>query len=122
VERKVALGARTNVEIDIMNTKHADGYRIVKRGPAGPGLPHGLDHLLPGAGGQARARPAAARLEAIRTARFLDSDENGSRYTLLGGVHLIWKRCHSWGNVIGEHTLVQPPAGATGFTPTPTWV
>ena len=29
VERKVALGARTNIEIDIMNTKHADGYRIV---------------------------------------------------------------------------------------------
>src|SRR5258708_20706385 len=29
VERKVALGARTNVEIDIMNTKHVDGQRIV---------------------------------------------------------------------------------------------
>ena len=29
VERKVALGARTHIEIDIMNTKHADGYRIV---------------------------------------------------------------------------------------------
>ena len=25
----MALGARTNIEIDIMNTKHADGYRIV---------------------------------------------------------------------------------------------
>src|SRR4029453_18416103 len=29
LERKVALGARTNIEIDIMNTKYADGYRIV---------------------------------------------------------------------------------------------
>src|SRR4029453_18148247 len=29
VERKVALRARTHPEIDIMNTKHADGYRIV---------------------------------------------------------------------------------------------
>jgi hypothetical protein len=29
VERKVALGARTRLEIDIMNTKYADGYRIV---------------------------------------------------------------------------------------------
>ena len=29
VERKVALGARTRIEIDIMNTKYADGYRIV---------------------------------------------------------------------------------------------
>src|SRR6185295_7650604 len=74
----------------------------------------------------------------IRSAHFLDQDENGSRYTLLDGVHLIWKRCHSWGNVIGEHTALpetfgsdrpQPPpasptlapqsqpAGAAGFTP-----
>jgi organic radical activating enzyme len=29
VERKVALRARTNIEIDIMNTKHADGFKIV---------------------------------------------------------------------------------------------
>src|SRR6185503_17439316 len=29
IERKVALGARTQLEIDIMNTKYADGYRIV---------------------------------------------------------------------------------------------
>ena len=29
MERKVALGARTHLEIDIMNTKYADGYRIV---------------------------------------------------------------------------------------------
>ncbi|HKC11959.1 MAG TPA: radical SAM protein, partial [Vicinamibacteria bacterium] len=29
VERKVALRARTNIEIDIMNTKHVDGQRIV---------------------------------------------------------------------------------------------
>jgi radical SAM protein with 4Fe4S-binding SPASM domain len=33
--------------------------------------------------------------------QFLDQDENGSRYTLLDGVHLVWKRCHTWGNVIG---------------------
>ncbi|HEY5726017.1 MAG TPA: radical SAM protein, partial [Methylomirabilota bacterium] len=30
VERKVALGARTRLEIDIMNTKYADSYKIVE--------------------------------------------------------------------------------------------
>src|SRR2546427_11394805 len=29
VERKVAMGARTHLEIDIMNTKYADSYKIV---------------------------------------------------------------------------------------------
>ena len=29
VEKKVALGARTHLEIDIMNTKYADSYKIV---------------------------------------------------------------------------------------------
>src|SRR4029453_3305988 len=29
VEKKVALGARTHLEIDIMNTKSADSYKIV---------------------------------------------------------------------------------------------
>ena len=38
---------------------------------------------------------------------FLDQDENGSRYTLLDGVDVIWKRCHSWGNVVGERHVVE---------------
>ncbi len=117
VERKVALGARTNVEIDIMNTKHADGYRIVSEDQQALAFLTDWITFCQELEGRYGLAPRSHDWEGIRSARFLDSDENGSRYTLLGGVHLIWKRCHSWGNVIGEHTLVQPPAGATGFTP-----
>ncbi len=103
VEHKVALGARTNLEIDIMNTKHADGYRIVSEDE------HALAFLsdwIAFCGGLERRYgllPRAHDWERIRSARFLDQDENGSRYTLLDGVHLVWKRCHTWGNVIGGH-------------------
>jgi radical SAM protein with 4Fe4S-binding SPASM domain len=118
VERKVALGARTNVEIDIMNTKHADGYRIVSEDQQALAFLTDWITFCQELEVRYGLAPRPHDWEAIRAARFLDSDENGSRYTLLGGVHLIWKRCHSWGNVIGEHTMVQPPAaGATGFTP-----
>ena len=111
VERKAALRARTNLEIDIMNTKHADGYRIVSEDE------HALAFLsdwiafcqeLERRHGLA---PRAHDWERIRSAQFLDQDENGSRYTLLDGVHLVWKRCHTWGNVIGADTGA-PPAEA----------
>jgi MoaA/NifB/PqqE/SkfB family radical SAM enzyme len=111
VERKVALGARTNLEIDIMNTKHADGYRIVSEDEQalaflGDWIAFCQElerkHGLP---------PRAHDWERIRSFHFLDQDENGSRYTLLDGVHLIWKRCHSWGNVIGEHQIQASAVG-----------
>jgi radical SAM protein with 4Fe4S-binding SPASM domain len=114
VARKVATRARTRLEIDIMNTKYADGFRIVSEDEQALAFlrdwiafcqdlerRHGLprrDHDLPG---------LAARA-------FLDQDENGSRYELLDGVHLIWKRCHSWGNAID--TTGSPQAGAPGAT------
>ncbi len=110
VERKVALGARTHLEIDIMNTKYADGYRIVSEDEQALAF---LDDWI------AFARELEARYglkprshdgEAIRARHFLDQDENGSRYEILDGVHLIWKRCHSWGNVIAAQ-------GPAGFTP-----
>jgi MoaA/NifB/PqqE/SkfB family radical SAM enzyme len=103
VERKVALGARTSIEIDIMNTKHADGYRIVSEDEQALAFladwiafAQELErrHLL---------APRAHDWDRIRDARFLDQDENGSRYALVDGVHLVWKRCHTWGNVIGGH-------------------
>jgi MoaA/NifB/PqqE/SkfB family radical SAM enzyme len=101
VERKAALGARTNIEIDILNTKHADGYRIVSEDEQALGF---LSDWI--AFAQALERryglpPRVHDWDRIRTSRFLDQDENGSRYALLDGVTLIWKRCHSWGNVMG---------------------
>jgi MoaA/NifB/PqqE/SkfB family radical SAM enzyme len=109
VERKVALRARTNIEIDIMNTKHVDGQRIVS------GEEQAVAFLLDWI---AFARSLEKRYglpprdhdeEEIHSRRFLDQDENGSRYTILDGVHLIWKRYHTWGNVIGGHTTAVIP-------------
>jgi radical SAM protein with 4Fe4S-binding SPASM domain len=103
VERRVAMGGRTNIEIDIMNTKHSDGYRIVSEDDQALafltdwiGFSQGLEERY-------GLSPRAHDWERIRSAHFLDQDENGSRYTLLDGVHLVWKRCHTWGNVIGGH-------------------
>jgi len=33
--------------------------------------------------------------------------ESGRLFQLLDGVGLIWKRCHSWGNTVGEHQAAQ---------------
>jgi MoaA/NifB/PqqE/SkfB family radical SAM enzyme len=103
VERKVALGARTRLEIDIMNTKHADGYRIVSGDEDAAAFV--LDWVAYCRGLERRyGLPPTAHDEArIRSYRFLDHDEDGSRYTLLPGVQLTWKRYHTWGNVIGAH-------------------
>ncbi|MFI5006371.1 MAG: radical SAM/SPASM domain-containing protein [Solirubrobacterales bacterium] len=117
VERKVALGARTNVEIDIMNTKHADGYEIVSEDEQALAFVTDWITFCQELEGRYGLAPRPHDWQAIRSAHFLDSDENGSRYTLLDGVHLIWKRCHTWGNVIGEHTIQPAAAGAAGFTP-----
>ena len=101
VERKVVLGARTNLEIDIMNTKHAEGYRIVSEDEQAKAF---LEDWVAFAQELERRHGLAPRdhdWDRIRGERFLDQDENGSRYALLDGVHLVWKRCHTWGNVIG---------------------
>jgi radical SAM protein with 4Fe4S-binding SPASM domain len=94
-----------------MNTKYADSYKIVSEDDQALAF---LDDWI------AYARsleekyglpPRTHDREQILSRHFLDQDENGSRYELLDGVHLIWKRCHSWGNVIGEHQ-VDPAAAA----------
>ena len=101
VERKVALGARTNLEIDILNTKHADGYRIVSEDEQALAFLGDWIAFAQGLERRYGLAPRAHDPERIKSAHFLDQDENGSRYALLDGVSLIWKRCHSWGNVIG---------------------
>ncbi|PYQ54993.1 MAG: hypothetical protein DMF78_03715 [Acidobacteria bacterium] len=103
VERKVAMGARTRLEIDIMNTKYADSYKIVSEDEQA--LAFLADWIAYARELETRYGLAsrAHDMERLRARHFLDQDENGSRYELLDGVVLIWKRCHSWGNVIGEH-------------------
>jgi MoaA/NifB/PqqE/SkfB family radical SAM enzyme len=117
VERKAAIGARTNLEIDIMNTKHADGYRIVSEEEQA--LAFLEDWIAFSRSLEARYAlpPRAHDWDAIRSRQFLDQDENGSRYTLLDGVHLVWKRCHSWGNVIPAQNTDGRTAAEGGFVP-----
>jgi MoaA/NifB/PqqE/SkfB family radical SAM enzyme len=105
VERKIALGARTNLEIDIMNTKYADDFRIVSEDEQALAF---LEDWIAFARDVERRYglpPRVHDLDVVHGFRFLDQDENGSRYAILDGVHLIWKRCHSWGNVVGEHKV-----------------
>jgi MoaA/NifB/PqqE/SkfB family radical SAM enzyme len=112
VERKVATGARTNLEIDIMNTKYADGYAIVSEDEQALDFLRDWISFAQELERRYGLAPRAHDWDAIRERHFLDQDENGSRYELLPGVHLIWKRCHSWGNVIdtGHGDDAPPPS------------
>jgi MoaA/NifB/PqqE/SkfB family radical SAM enzyme len=111
VERKVAMEARTHLEIDIMNTKYADSYKIVSEDDQALAFLEDWISYTRSLEEKYGLPPRAHDREQIRSRHFLDQDENGSRYELLDGVNLIWKRCHSWGNVIGEHQ-VDPAAAA----------
>ena len=105
LERKVALGARTNIEIDIMNTKYADGYRIVSEDEQALAFIADWIAFCRTLEERYGLEPRPHDLDKIRESHLLDRDENGSRYELLDGVHLVWKRCHTWGNVIGGHKV-----------------
>ncbi|HUG54306.1 MAG TPA: radical SAM protein [Vicinamibacteria bacterium] len=105
VERKVALGARTHLEIDIMNTKYADSYSIVSEDEQALAFLQDWISFARELEKRHGLPPRHHDWDQLRSRRFLDQDENGSRYELLDGVHLVWKRCHSWGNVIGEHQV-----------------
>jgi MoaA/NifB/PqqE/SkfB family radical SAM enzyme len=116
VERKVALGARTRIEIDIMNTKHADGYRIVSEDEQAMAFLEDWIDFCQGLERKYGLPPRPHDRENLRQRHVLDQDENGSRYSLLDGVDLIWKRCHTWGNVIGGH---HPQAVPDTYCPAP---
>jgi MoaA/NifB/PqqE/SkfB family radical SAM enzyme len=107
VERKVALGARTAIEIDIMNTKNADGYRIVSEDEQALAFLTDWIAFCRDVERRHGLAPRVHDMEAIRAKHFLDLDENGGRYEILDGVHLVWKRCHTWGNVIGGHKAAE---------------
>jgi MoaA/NifB/PqqE/SkfB family radical SAM enzyme len=102
VERKVALGAATNIEIDVMNTKRAEDFEIVSQDDQARDLIQDWVTFCQSLERKYGVAPRSHDLEGIRAERYLDQDENSGRYTLLEGVQLIWKQCHSWGNVLGS--------------------
>jgi radical SAM protein with 4Fe4S-binding SPASM domain len=119
VESKVASAARTHLEIDIMNTKYSDGYRIVSADEQAVAFLEDWIAFAQILERKYALAPQTHDWEKIRSFRFLDQDENASRYALLDGVHLIWKRCHSWGNVIDTQGSEQQLAAARAAPPPP---
>jgi MoaA/NifB/PqqE/SkfB family radical SAM enzyme len=117
VERKVATRARTRVQIDIMNTKHADSERIVSDDETA--LAHLAEWIAVGRDIEARygLPPRRHDEEELRSFGFLDRSDAESRYALLDGVDLLWKRLHNWGNAVG--TKSREPWPST-YCPAPT--
>ena len=105
VDRKFAKGARTRLEIDIMNTKYASGYTIVSEEEQALEFLRDWIEFARGVEENYGLEPREHDWDEIEARHVLDQDEDGSRYELLPGVALIWKRCHSWGNVVGDHAL-----------------
>ncbi len=117
VERKVALGAGTYIELDVMNTVGSSHLQIVgeesrasrvllewiafarsiERKYGLPQTPHNMDLVSGGF-------------------RFLEHDEDSGRYTLLPGVDLVWKQLHTWGNIIDSR---EGPREVDGYCPAP---
>jgi MoaA/NifB/PqqE/SkfB family radical SAM enzyme len=101
IERKVASRARTRVQIDIMNTKHVDGERIVSEDEAA--VAH-VEAWIAAAREIERRHGLPARthdMDWIRSFGFLDKSDAESRYEILDGVHVLWKHLHNWGNTVG---------------------
>ena len=117
VERKVATGAGTKLEIDIMNTRGSDGIRIV-------GSNSQADRVMLDWIAFARSLERKYGLEPKRHDlnfvdggfRFLEHDADTGRYEILPGVEILWKELHTWGNVIQGETSAQK---VDGYCPAP---
>jgi len=101
VERKVAKGARTHLELDVMNTLGSRDIRIV-------GSNSQADRVMLEWIAFARSlerkyglSPKKHDLNFVDGGfRFLEHDADTGRYEILPGVDILWKALHTWGNVI----------------------
>jgi len=117
VERKIATGAATRLEIDIMNTLGSDGIRIV-------GSNSQADRVMLDWISFARAlerkyglEPKSHDLNFVDGGfRFLEHDADTGRYEILPGVDILWKELHTWGNIIQGETSRQQ---VDGYCPAP---
>jgi radical SAM protein with 4Fe4S-binding SPASM domain len=117
IERKVALSASTRLEIDVMNTMGSSGIHIVGDGSRASRV---LVEWIAFARSLERKYglpPRAHNMDAVQGGfRFLEHEEDTGRYTLLPGVDLLWKRLHTWGNVV-QPEEVRPAVDA--YCPAP---
>ena len=117
VERKVAKGARTHLELDVMNTLGSRDIRIV-------GSNSQADRVMLEWIAFARAlerkygvSPKKHDLNFVDGGfRFLEHDADTGRYEILPGVDILWKALHTWGNVIQGSTAM---GTVDGYCPAP---
>jgi radical SAM protein with 4Fe4S-binding SPASM domain len=101
IETKFALGARTHIELHVANAKYTGGFQDL--------IHTDQQAREEVAGWLAFARrveeryglpPSGIDPQRALAFNYLDQDENGSLLRILPGVDLMWKRIHTWGNVI----------------------
>jgi MoaA/NifB/PqqE/SkfB family radical SAM enzyme len=117
VERKVVTKARTNVQIDIMNTKHVPGGGIVSEEEAAIAHVEGWIAACREIEARHGLAPHPHDPGRIHAFGFLDKSDAESRYELLPGVYILWKRLHNWGNTVG---VKQDHAAPSTYCPFPT--
>jgi MoaA/NifB/PqqE/SkfB family radical SAM enzyme len=117
IERKVATKARTNVQVDIMNTKHVPGGGIVSEEDAAIAHVEGWIAACREIEARHGVAPRAHDPAQVRAFGFLDKSDAESRYELLDGVSILWKRLHNWGNTVGAK---QEEAAPSTYCPFPT--
>ncbi len=117
VERKIAKGASTKLEIDIMNTLGSPEIRIV-------GSNSQADRVMLDWISFARSIERKFGLSPKRHDinfvdggfRFLEHDADTGRYEILPGVDILWKELHTWGNIIQGEAVKQK---VDGYCPAP---
>jgi radical SAM protein with 4Fe4S-binding SPASM domain len=117
VERKIAKGARTHLELDVMNTKDSRDIRIVGSNSQADRVM--LDWIAFARGLERKygLPPKKHDLNFVDGGfRFLEHDADSGRYEILPGVDILWKALHTWGNVIQGSTSKQK---VDGYCPAP---
>jgi MoaA/NifB/PqqE/SkfB family radical SAM enzyme len=118
IERRAIMkAARTNVQIDIMNTKHVPGGGIVSEEEAAIAHVEGWVAACQEIERKHGLTPYPHDPAQIRSFGFLDKSDAESRYTLMDGVSLLWKRLYNWGNTVGTK---QDHAAPSTYCPFPT--
>jgi radical SAM protein with 4Fe4S-binding SPASM domain len=117
VERKIAKGARTHLELDVMNTKDSRDIRIVGSNSQADRVMLEWIAFARGLERKYGLPPKKHDLNFVDGGfRFLEHDADTGRYEILPGVDILWKALHTWGNVIQGSASQQK---VDGYCPAP---
>ena len=108
VERQIAKGARTHLELDVMNTKDSRDIRIVGSNSQADRV---MLEWIAFARSLERKYGLAPKKHDLNFVdggfRFLEHDADTGRYEILPGVDILWKALHTWGNVVRERLTAE---------------